>query len=163
MTRRVFFSFHYERDVWRANQVRHSWVTKPDREAAGFVDAAEFEEVKGKGGDSVERWIDGQLEGTSVTAVLIGTETSKRPYVKYEIKKSYVRGNGLLGIYIHNMKDSAGQIDSKGQNPFETLYVEKDGRKVYLSEMYPAYYWVDGSGYYHFPEWVEEAAKQAGR
>jgi len=31
MARRVFFSFHHERDVWRANVVRHSWVTKPDR------------------------------------------------------------------------------------------------------------------------------------
>ncbi len=39
MARRVFFSFHYERDVWRAGQVRNSWVTK-DREEAGFWDAA---------------------------------------------------------------------------------------------------------------------------
>lgn len=32
MARRVFFSFHYERDIWRANQVRNRWITK-DREA----------------------------------------------------------------------------------------------------------------------------------
>jgi hypothetical protein len=49
MPRRVFFSFHYERDLWRAGQVRNSWVTKPDREAAGFWDAAAWEEVKKKG------------------------------------------------------------------------------------------------------------------
>lgn len=46
MARRTFFSFHYENDVWRANIVRNSWVTKSDRDAAGFVDAADFEEVK---------------------------------------------------------------------------------------------------------------------
>ncbi len=43
MARRIFFSFHYENDVWRANIVRNSWVTA---DAAGFVDAADFEEVK---------------------------------------------------------------------------------------------------------------------
>lgn len=44
MARRVFFSFHYERDAWRAAQVRNSWVTKPDREAAGFWDAVAWED-----------------------------------------------------------------------------------------------------------------------
>ena len=37
-------------------QVRNSWVTKPDREAAGFWDAASWEEVK-KGDEAVKRWI----------------------------------------------------------------------------------------------------------
>jgi hypothetical protein len=163
LARRVYFAFHYERDVWRVNIVRNSWVAKPDRETAGFVDAADFEEVKKKGDAAVERWIDSQLEGTSVTAVLIGTETSDRPYVNYEIKKSYSRGNGLLGIYIHNIEDRQGNTDSKGRNPFETLYIEKDGQKVYLSQMYPTYDWVNDKGYSNFAEWVESAAKQAGR
>ena len=84
MARRAFFSFHYENDVWRANIVRNSWVTKPDTEAAGFVDAADFEEVK-KGGDAaIKKWIREQLSGTSVTVVLIGSETNSRDYIKYE-------------------------------------------------------------------------------
>ena len=33
--RRVFFSFHYQRDIWRVNQVRNHWVAKDDRQAAG--------------------------------------------------------------------------------------------------------------------------------
>jgi hypothetical protein len=163
LVRRVYFAFHYERDVWRVNIVRNSWVAKPDREVAGYVDAADFEEVKKKGDAAVERWIDSQLEGTSVTTVLIGTETSTRPYVIYEIKKSHERANGLLGIYIHNIKDNEGQIDYKGQNPFGTLYIEKDGRKTYLSEMYPTYDWVTDNGFNNFPGWVETAAKRAGR
>ena len=101
MARRTFFSFHYKKDVWRANIVRNSWVTKPNRVAAGFVDAAAFEEVE-KGGDSaIKRWINNQLDGTSVTVVLIGTETNQRDYVKYELQKSYEKGNGMLGYYIH--------------------------------------------------------------
>ena len=54
MARRVFFSFDYERDVWRVGQIRNSWVTKPDREAAGFWDAAAWEEVKKKGEDAIK-------------------------------------------------------------------------------------------------------------
>ena len=47
MARRVFFSFHYEEDISTSMIVRNSWVTK-GKEAAGFVDKAEFEKVKNK-------------------------------------------------------------------------------------------------------------------
>lgn len=55
MARKVFFSFHYERDVWRAGQVRNSWVTKPDRDTAGFWDSASWEEVKKKGDAAIKK------------------------------------------------------------------------------------------------------------
>ena len=89
MARRVFFSFHYERDVWRANVVRKSWVTKPDRKTAGFIDAAEFEKIQRQGDLAVKRWINSQLKETSVMGVLIGTETYTRRWVRYEIIKSF--------------------------------------------------------------------------
>ncbi|MCM8769481.1 MAG: TIR domain-containing protein, partial [Candidatus Omnitrophica bacterium] len=57
---------HYERDVWRANVVRNSWVAKPDREEAGFIDAAEFEKLQRQGNEGVKRWINSQIDGTSV-------------------------------------------------------------------------------------------------
>ena len=133
MARRVFFSFHYERDVWRANVVRNSWVTKPDREDAGFIDAAEFEKIQRQGDLAVKRWINNQLKGTSVTAVLIGAETYKRRWVRYEIIKSFDKGNGLLGIYIHKIKDKDRNTDSKGENPFEYIgvYIDRDGKAEY--------------------------------
>lgn len=163
MARKVFFSFYYERDIWRAGVVRNSWVTKPDREAAGFWDKASWEEVKKKGEEAIRRWIDKQLEGTSVTAVLIGAETSGRKYVTYEIIKSHEKGNGLLGVYIHNIKDQDGDVDSRGKNPFDDIYIEEDGRRVYFPEMYPTYDWVYSKGYDSFGNWVEEAAQKAGR
>jgi len=162
MARRVFFSFHYERDAWRAGQVRNSWVTK-DRESAGFWDSAAWEEVKKKGNAAIETWIDDQLKGTSVTVVLIGAETSSRYYVGYEIKQSHIRGNGMLGIYIHNLKDVNGRIDSRGTNPFDNWHVEKDGRKVLFSSIYPTYDWVHDNGYSKLGDWIEAAAKKAGR
>ena len=52
MARRVFFSFHYDNDVWRANTVRNSWVTQ-GKEAAGFIDKAEFEKIRRTGDKAV--------------------------------------------------------------------------------------------------------------
>ena len=162
MARRAFFSFHFERDVWRAGQVRNSWVTK-DCEGAGFLDAAAWEAVKKKGQADVERSIDGQLDGTSVTVVLIGAETSDREYVGYEIKRSYSKGNGLLGVYIHNMKNADGHTDTKGKNPLSNWSIELAGKKVLLSDIYPTYDWVSENGYDKLGGWIEAAAKKAGR
>src|SRR5437879_13912273 len=116
MARKTFFSFHYERDSWRAGQVRNSWLTKGDRESAGFWDSAAWEEVKKKGNAAVEKWIDDQLNGTSVTVVLIGAETASREYVGYEIKQSHRQGSGIRGIYIHNIKDVNGMADKMVTN-----------------------------------------------
>jgi hypothetical protein len=162
MARRTFFSFHYERDAWRAAQVRNSWVTQ-DREAAGFWDAAAWEEVKKKGDAAIEKWIEDQLKGTSVTVVLIGAETSERKYVGTEIVKSYNKGNGMLGIYIHNMRDSNGRTDVKGKNPFANWQIEQNGQKVPMSSIYPTYDWVNDRGRENIGTWIEAAAKKAGK
>ena len=39
MARRVFFSFHYQRDIWRVNQIR-SIPNVTGCSAAGFQDAS---------------------------------------------------------------------------------------------------------------------------
>jgi hypothetical protein len=162
MARRVFFSFHHSGDVWRAGQVRNSWVTQ-DRESAGFWDGAAWEAVKKKDIATVQRWIDEQMKGTSVTVVLIGTDTATRPHVNYEIAESHRLGKGLLGIYVHNMKDSNGNTAAKGSNPFANHYGLKDGRQVLLSEIYPTYDWVIDDGRKNMGDWIETAARKAGR
>src|SRR4051812_47121167 len=88
MARKVFFSFHYERDVRRVVQVRNSWVIRPEGKTQPFYDKAEFEEAKKRAG-GIEQWIEGQLKGTSVTVVLFGAETYERKWVQHEIKRSY--------------------------------------------------------------------------
>lgn len=163
MARKTFFSFHYENDVWRSNQVRNSWVTRDSNEAAGFVDAAEFEKVEQEGDRAIKKWIDKQLEGTSVTVVLIGSDTSNRPYIKYELQQSYAKGNGLLGIYIHNLKDKDGNTSSKGSNAFGEIGKDAKGNSIYFSTDYTSYDWVDDDGYKNIGDWIEAAAKKAGR
>ncbi|MBV9633248.1 MAG: TIR domain-containing protein, partial [Methylobacteriaceae bacterium] len=143
MARHTFFSFHYERDIWRASQIRNSWVTQ-DREAAGFWDKAEWEEIKKKGEAAVHNWIDEQLKGTSVTVVLIGAETSTRTYVDYEITQSHKKKKGILGIYIHNLKDKDQKTGTKGANPFgKWKFTDSDGNVV----TYPTYDWMHDEGY----------------
>lgn len=149
--RKVFFSFDWD-DVWRVNQVRHSWVTKGSYGQAGFVDAADIEGLKKSTSDKIKRWIDDQLKGTSVTCVLIGEQTANSRWVNYEIQKSIEKQNGLLGVYIHNVKDQHGCTCYKGASPFNGL----------LSYSYH-YDWIVDSGYINMGSWIERAAKQAGR
>lgn len=162
MTRRVFFSFHYERDVWRASIVRNSWITK-DRESAGFWDASLWEKAKKTGDAAVKKMINDALTGTSVTAVLIGSETSNRRWVQYEVKESHQRGKGLLGVYIHNIKDSDGHKDTKGDPYFGEIDKDENGNSVYFKDLYPIYDWKNDDGYSNFGKWVEDAAKAAKR
>jgi hypothetical protein len=159
MARKTFFSFHYAPDCWRAAQVKNSWVTQKDREAAGFFNSVEWEEVKKKQDSEIEKWIDKQLEGTSVTVILIGSNTAGRKWINYEITSSCKRGNGILGIYIHNKKNSKGLTSSKGNNPLDDWQV----KGVSLSSIYPTYDWVINDGYTNMGKWIEEAAKKAGR
>ena len=147
MARRVFFSFEYEHDVSRAMVVRNSWVTQ-GKEAAGFVDSADFEEVK-KGGDAaIRKWIREQLNGTSVTVVLVGSHTCSSEYVRYEIEQSKKQDNGLLGIDISKIRDLAGNTtDRCGKIP----------------SGYSFYQWKKDDGYHNMGDWIEDAARTAGR
>lgn len=144
--RSVFFSFHYQRDIWRANQVRNSGVVIGES-AAGFRDASLWEEAKRKGDAAIKSLIDQGLKGTSVTVVLIGAETANRKYVTYEIEKSIGCNNGLFGLRIHNLKDQHGNTDLMGAIP-EKL----------LNAGYPTYTWSTGE---QFAKWVEEAYQAA--
>lgn len=164
MARKVFFSFHYKRDAVRAGQVRNSnVVTSKAIETSDFIDAAKWEEVQRKGDQAIMDWIAAQLKGTTVTAVLIGTKTAERKWIKHEIKESLKRGNGLLGIYIHNCPLFDNSCDEKGKNPFDLLYFEKDGKKQFLSEVYKTYDWIADDGRKNLEAWIEAAAKQAGK
>ncbi len=142
MARRTFFSFHYERDVWRSSIVRNSSKLKPSI-TPEWIEASIWESAKTTGPSAVQKLIDDALVGTSVTAVLIGSQTASRRWVKYEIDQSIARGNGLLGIYIHNIEDRDGRPDTKGTNP--------------LPSGYRTYDWVNNDGYNDLGTWVDDA------
>lgn len=145
MARKVFFSFKYD-DVARAMIVRNSWVTQ---DSAGFIDKAEFEEVKKKGDAAIKRWIDDQLKNTTVTVVLVGENTKKSKWVQYEIDESNKRGNGLLEINISKIN-----AFGRGTSSFCGWM---------LSNKYKGYRWVADEGYNNLSTWIEEAAEFAGK
>jgi hypothetical protein len=144
MARRVFFSFHYQRDLWRVNVVRNSGAIE-GISAAGFHDASLWEETTQKGDVAVKKLIDSGLDGTTVTVVLIGAETANRKYVSYEVEQSVARGNGILGIRINSIKDKDGRTDPSGAIPAALITI---GATIYAWE------------YGKLGEWVEKAYKQ---
>jgi MTH538 TIR-like domain (DUF1863) len=116
MAHRTFFSFHYEKDVWRAGVVRNSSRLKSNIDPE-WIDASLWEEAKGKGDDAIRKLINDALNGTTVTAVLIGSDTASRRWVKYEIDKSLDRGNGLLGDLHPQYRGQGRQDCPQGQQP----------------------------------------------
>lgn len=153
MARKVFFSFHYERDAWRAGQVRNCNLLA-EEDQYGYIDAVDWESIERQGQKAIERWINGQLKDTTVTAVLIGTETADRPWVRYEIVESWNRGNGIVAIWIHNVKDQYRETVVKGRNPLDEIQLP-DGTP--LSSVCKTYDWVLNDGRSNLGKWVEEA------
>lgn len=153
MARKVFFSFHFGKDSQRAAQVRNADMLT-DEDEYGVIDAVDWEKLEREGAESVRCWILSQLEGTSVTVVLIGAETANRPWVKYEIRKSWERGNALIGLKIHNVKNLKGETDLPGINPLEQMKFI-DGTT--LSSVSKTYDWNTDNGRENLGTWVEEA------
>jgi hypothetical protein len=124
MAKRVFFSFHYQDVIdFRANVVRQHWLTTPDREAAGFFDASIWSNAKLAGDVSVKRVINSSLDRTSVTCILIGTHTYVRRWVRYEIMKSFRRGNSLFAVHINSIRGRDQLKKPRGINPLAQLGV----------------------------------------
>jgi len=135
MPRRTFFSFHYKPDVWRAWNVRNCWVVKPEDEISrGFFDSSVFEAKQKESEDALKAFLREGVENTSVTCVLTGKETWKRRWVRYEIARSLVKGNGLLTVYIHGVKNSGGELSEKGADPLAQMGVYKTDTGIYLAE-----------------------------
>lgn len=148
MARRVFFSFHYQRDVWRINQIRN--LTEIiGTAAAGFQDASLWEEAKKKGDANIKKMIDDALNNTSVTVVFIGNKTAGRKFINYEIEKSIARGNGIVGVQIHHLKNHEGETDTAGSTP-----------TLLTSNNVPVYKYTDQDA---LKKYIEAAAKKAGK
>ena len=131
MAKRVYFAFHYQDVIdFRANVVRNHGLTK-GVEKSGYYDASIWEESKKKGELALKRMINGELEYTTVTVVLVGTHTYARRWVRYEIMKSVERGNGLLGVHINGIPGKDKQTKLLGPNPFKYLgiTISADGKR----------------------------------
>ncbi len=157
MAKRVFFSFHYQDVIdFRANVVRNHWMTKPDREEAGYFDASIWESARRQGDTALKRLINSGLENTSNTCILVGSQTYARPWVRYEILKSFRRGNHIFGVHINGIKSKDRTTKPIGPNPLEYIGVtfSDDGQTATLWEKntndWVKYNKIDGSADYSF-------------
>ena len=126
MKRQVFFSFHYSNDNWRASQVRNMGIVSGD---STFSDN-DWEEVKLKSDAMIKLWIDSQMAKRSCVIVLIGEKTAGRKWINYEIEKAIELNKGIVGIYIHSLKDRFGNQSNQGRNPFDDFTLSGTGRSL---------------------------------
>jgi len=110
MAKRVYFAFHYQDVIdFRANVVRkHNFAEGV--ESAGYYDHSIWETAKSTSPLALKKLINAELQNTSVTVILIGSDTWARPWVRYEIFESIRRGNRVLGIHINSVKGKDGIV-----------------------------------------------------
>jgi hypothetical protein len=124
--RQVFFSFEYNKDCWRASQVRN--MGKVDS-CSTFSDN-DWEKVKEDSDTKIKQWIDEQMAKRSCLVVLIGASTSGRKWINYEINKAYELNKGIVGVHIHNLENAGGKQTTKGNNPFYNMLIGKNKERL---------------------------------
>jgi MTH538 TIR-like domain (DUF1863). len=156
MSRKVFTSFHYIPDNWRANQIRNMGKI----EGNAICSTNKWEEVTQGGDKAIEKWIDDNMSGKTCVIVFVGEKTASRKWIKYEIKKAWDEGRGIVGINVHNLKDKDGDQANKGSNPFDAFSING----VAMSSIVKCYnppYSTSTNVYNHIKDnlenWIEEA------
>ena len=158
MARRVFYSFHYKPDNWRASQVRNIGVI----EGNVPVSDNDWEKVTKGGDEAIKKWIGDQMYNRSCVVVLVGEKTAGRKWINYEIIEGWKSGKGLVGIYINNLKDANEKQSSKGENPFDSLTFG-DRKFSSVVKLYNPPYTTSTDAYEYIKKnisaWVEEAVQ----
>jgi MTH538 TIR-like domain (DUF1863) len=150
----VFYSFHFDNDVMRVQQIRQMGMIDGDEP----VSKNEWETVKRSGSGAIERWIDDNMKYKRCVVVLIGTDTHTRPWVKHEIRKAWADNRGLLGIHIHNLRCPNQGTCARGTNPFDQFNFNDGSGRLVVPPVYdpPAH-----DAYNHIKNnlagWVEDA------
>jgi hypothetical protein len=126
VARKVFFSFHYKPDCWRASQVRNVGTIEGNQ----AISDNDWEEVTKGGDQAIKDWIAGQMSGKSCAVVLIGSNTAGRKWITYEITEAWNARKGVVGIYVHNLQDANQKQSAKGGNPFTSVTMNREQAKM---------------------------------
>jgi hypothetical protein len=152
--RQIFYSFHFDNDVMRVQQIRNMGALEENEP----VSVNQWEEVK-KGGDSaIEQWIADNMRYRTCVVVLVGAQTANRKWVKYEIRKAWQEGKGIVGIHIHNLKCPRNGCCNKGTNPFEQFTIG-DKKMSAIVKCYDPGSDAYSKIYDNIEDWVEEAIR----
>lgn len=154
----VFYSFHFDNDVFRVQQIRNMGVVDGDEP----VSANDWEKIKRKGDAAVEKWIEDNMAYRRCVVVLIGERTASRPWVQHEIRKAWKDQRGLFGIHIHNLRDPRTGTCSQGTNPFSVIKTT-NGRPLsdWLTCYNPSAFDAYGQIKQNLQGWVDAAIAEA--
>ncbi len=155
MNKKVFYSFHFDNDVMRVQQIRNIGVIEDNKP----VSVNDWEQIKRGGPTAIEKWIDDNMKYKDCAVVLVGEETARRPWVQYEIKKAWNDGRGLVGIYIHNIKCPRNGYGRRGQNPFDQFTVGGTNLSSIVRCYDPNSYDAYGDIKKNLENWVDEAIR----
>jgi hypothetical protein len=123
MAKSVFFSFHYDRDAWRVQQV----INMGKLDGQPLLSAQRWEEVKRQGDQAIKNWIAEQMKYKGAVVVLVGAQTAQRPWVKHEIAYAWDNYKPLVGVRINGLADRNGRADVQGANPFQSVSLRGGG------------------------------------
>jgi len=126
LARSCFYSFHYKPDNWRVSTVRNIGSIEGNKPATDN----DWESVAAAGDTAIKNWIANQMKGRSCTVVLVGANTANRKWINHEIVQSWDKGMGVVGIRIHGLKNSQGQVSTAGSNPFDFIGYGNTGKKL---------------------------------
>lgn len=132
MAKSVFFSFHYDRDAWRVQQV----INMGKVEGQPLLSAQKWEEVQRQGEAAIKRWIAEQMKHKSAVVVLVGAQTARRPWVQYEIGYAWDNSKPLVGVRINGLADQDGDADVEGANPFSLVNLQGGGTVADYVKLY---------------------------
>ena len=123
MVKSAFFSFHYDRDAWRVQQI----INMGKLEGQPLLSPQKWEEIKRRGEQAIKNWIAEQMKYKSAVVVLVGSQTAQRRWVKYEIAYAWDNRKPLVGVRINGLADRDGQTDTQGSNPFKMVNLKGGG------------------------------------
>jgi hypothetical protein len=166
MPRQVFHTFDFDRDAWRAAQVRAIGAVQ----GQPILRSNEWEDVAQGGDPAIKAWIDEQMRGKSCDVVLIGSRTAGRRWIEYEFRKAWSDRRGVVGVHVHRLLDRLQKQDTKGANPFSRFQIDTPTGKVDLDRVVPVYdppYAASKDVYAciaeNLEEWVEEGIRVRSR
>ena len=151
MAKKVFTSFHYKPDNWRASQIRNIGKI----EGNSIATTNKWEEVTNGGDDAIKKWINDNMFGKSCVIVFVGEKTAGRKWIKYEIKKAWEDKRGIFGVHAHNLKDKDGNQCNKGSNPFDDFTIG-DKKMSSIVKCYDPPYTTSTNVYDYIKENIED-------
>jgi hypothetical protein len=137
--RKAYFAFRYQ-DIMRVNNVRNAWcIEHPDgQNNRSFYHRSIWGTSRSTNPETLKKLMREGVEHSSAVCVLVGSETWKSRWVKYEIARSVVDGRGLLSVHINGLNHAQrGIADPMGYNPLHCMGIYVSNGKYYLCENVP--------------------------